>query len=102
MDRHVGTVRMAYTPFGETALQYGKDLTGVNFLIGTGGIFAYSSAAREVLASALFDPQNAASLRPQDPQMRIDRQYVMAALGLLAEVQPTTALRMLKKVLLPC
>lgn len=102
VDRHVGTVRMAYTPFGETPLQYGKDLTGVNFLIGTGGIFAHSSAAREVLASALFDPQNPGSLRPQEPLMRIDSQYVMAALGLLAEVQPTIALRMLKKALLPC
>jgi uncharacterized protein (TIGR01319 family) len=99
VDRHVGTVQTAYTPFGEMTIQRGKDLTGVGYVIGTGGIFSYSGAAREILEGALFDPENPTSLRPQKPQFRIDKPYIMAAMGLLAEDEPAIALRILKKVL---
>jgi len=101
VDRHVGTLQFVYTPFGGLALQYGKDLTEVGYLIGTGGIFAHSSEPRRVLEGALFDSQNPTSLRPKQPQILIDGQYVMAAMGLLADRRPTIALRMMKRYLQP-
>lgn len=101
VDRHAGTLKVVYTPFGETFVQHGKDLTVIGRLVGTGGIFAHSGAAREVLEGALFDPNNPTSLRPQQPELWIDWQYVMATLGLLAEKEPTIALRVLKKALAP-
>jgi len=101
VDRHVGTLRFIYTPVGELALQYGKNLTEVGYLIGTGGIFAHSSQPRRVLEGALFDSQNSISLRPKEPQMLIDEKYIMAAMGLLVDGWPTIALRMLKRNLQP-
>lgn len=101
VDRHAGTLTVVYTPFGQMAVQYGKDLTEVGSLIGTGGIFAHSGAPREVLEGALFDSEGSTSLRPQSPKIWADAEYAMAALGLLADRQPTTALRILKRVLSP-
>lgn len=101
VDRHVGTLRFIYTSSGELALQYGKDLTEVSYLIGTGGIFAHSSQPRRVLEGALFDSKNPTSLRPKDPQMVIDGKYIIPAMGLLANKRPTIALRMLKRNLQP-
>lgn len=98
-DRHVGTLQFVYTPFGELALQYGKDLTEVSYLIGTGGIFAHSPEPRRVLEGGLFDIQNPASLRPKEPQMLLDKQYIMAAMGLLADRRPTISLRIMKRYL---
>lgn len=101
VDRHVGTLTSVYTPFGEMLIQRGKELTGARCLVGTGGIFAYSGGARKVLEGALFDPQHPTSLRPMNPEMRVDRKYIMAAVGLLAEKAPAVALRVLKKELPP-
>jgi len=101
VDRHVGTLTVVYTPFGEMAVQYGKDLTEARYVIGTGGIFAHTQAGRKVLEGALFDPQNPTSLRPVHPEMRVDKPYIMAAAGLLAEREPTVALRLLKRNLAP-
>ncbi len=101
MNRHAGTIQVAYTSFGSTALQHGKDLTDAAHLIGTGGIFVHSKSAGEVLAGALFTADNPVSLRPKHPRQWIDRRYVVAAIGLLADREPTLALRTLKKVLDP-
>ena len=101
IDRHVGTLQIAFTPFGEMAVQNGKDLTEVGHVIGTGGIFAYSAYAREILEGALFDEQNPLSLRPRKPSLMVDKEYAMAAMGLLAAEQPAIALRLLKKGMVP-
>lgn len=101
VDRHVGNLTSVYTPFGEMLVQRGKDLTTVGHLVGTGGIFAYSDMPRRVLEGALFDPRRPTSLRPIGPEMHVDRRYIMAAVGLLAEKEPTIALRVLKKSLSP-
>ena len=101
VDRHVGHLQTAYTPLGEVTIQYGKDLTGAGHVIGTGGIFAYADASREILCGALFDRADPTSLRPQNAELCIDQPYIMSAMGLLAEVEPTVALRILKKALMP-
>lgn len=101
VDRHVGSLTSVYTPFGEMLLQRGKDLTAVGHLVGTGGIFAYSDVPRRVLEGALFDSRHPTSLRPVRPEMHVDRRYIMAAVGLLAEKEPAIALRVLKKNLVP-
>jgi uncharacterized protein (TIGR01319 family) len=97
--RHAGTLETVYTPVGELDVQYGKDLTAFERLIGTGGVFAHGANPRRVLEGALFDREDPTSLRPMDPEMLVDEQYIMAAAGLLADSFPTAALRILKKSL---
>ena len=41
------------------------------------------------------------SLRPLKAQVLVDRSYILAAMGLLAEYEPQVALHIMKKELIP-
>ncbi|WP_024333551.1 methylaspartate mutase accessory protein GlmL [Desulfotignum balticum] len=101
VERHVGTLRQEFSLAGEIKVQKGKDLTQVNNIIGTGGIFKYGRAPEEVLCSALFDPQKPWSLKPISPTAYIDRDYLLYGIGLLAEDFPDKALRIAKRSMVP-
>lgn len=94
MKRHAGTIRIAHTPTGPVTVQEGKDLTGVAVLIGTGGALVHAPAPAGILAAALSDRNNRTSLRPAAPAMYIDHDYLLYAVGLLAQVEPEAAFAM--------
>jgi len=97
VDRHVGTIEVVYTPFGASYVQNGKDLTPLAVVIGTGGVLLHHSDPLEILRGAVFNPQEPTILKPQDPSFYLDKEYILAAMGLLREVSPQVALRMMKK-----
>ncbi|MFZ5640463.1 MAG: methylaspartate mutase accessory protein GlmL [Bacillota bacterium] len=99
MERHAGRVETVYTPAGASYVQYGKDLTEVKYLIGTGGVITDHPAPAEILRGALRDPAQPVVLKPRQPVMMVDKRYILAAMGLLAELFPVKALRMMKKYL---
>lgn len=100
--RHAGRLEQLYTPLGVSYLQKGKDLTGVPAVIGTGGPVIRAGDPAWVLAGARFDPASPDVLKPERPAFLLDRDYLLAALGLLAEVDRWAALRLLKETLVPC
>jgi uncharacterized protein (TIGR01319 family) len=91
MKRHAGNIRVAHAATGPVSVQEGKDLTGVAVLIGTGGALAHAVDPAGILAVALADAGDKTSLRPRAPAMYIDRDYLLYAAGLLAEVEPDAA-----------
>lgn len=95
--RHSGQVTSHYTPFGQVLEQVGKDLTGVKRIIGTGGPIIYNSHPADLLSHALYDEQEGSSLRPKAPSYYLDKNYIMAAMGILASDYPETALKIMKK-----
>ena len=97
VERHVGTLEVVYTPFGATYVQHGKDLTPLPVVIGTGGVLLYRPDALEILQGAVFNPAEPTVLKPQNPVFYLDKEYILAAMGLLREVAPQVALRMMKK-----
>ena len=97
VDRHVGTLEVVYTPFGATYVQHGKDLTQLPVIIGTGGVLLYNPGASEILQGAIFNPNEPTILKPQKPHFYMDKEYILAAMGLLREVAPLVALRIMKK-----
>ncbi|HHW15558.1 MAG TPA: MutL protein, partial [Firmicutes bacterium] len=97
--RHVGRLETLYTPFGASHLQKGKDLTGVKAVIGTGGPVIRADDPAWVLQGAVFDPAAPDVLKPERPAFLVDRDYVLAGLGLLAEVDRLAALRLMKRTL---
>jgi uncharacterized protein (TIGR01319 family) len=99
VERHVGVVKEVWTPYGMANMQYGKDLTGIRTLIGTGGIFAYNPHAKKVLDAALFDVSNPTFLKPMSPDFYIDHKYILYGIGLLSDVEPVKSLRIAKKYL---
>ncbi len=95
--RHAGKIEEIYYPTGKVKVQYGKDLTGIKHLIGTGGIFAAGIEPRGILESACFDEKIPNSLRPKDPYFYVDECYILYAVGLLAEDYPAKVLKIIKK-----
>ncbi len=101
MDRHAGRIEVVYSPAGERLIQHGKDLTGVRSVIGTGGPIIFSDNPREILEGVLFREDNPFVLKPRSPRFFLDGQYILYAVGLLAQVEPEKALLLAKKYLQP-
>jgi uncharacterized protein (TIGR01319 family) len=100
VERHAGCLKEVWGPYGAAKVQYGKDLTELRNIIGTGGIFCYNPFSRNVLEAALYDERNPLSLKPRNPDFYIDRGYILYGVGLLSEVEPSAALRIAKKYLI--
>jgi uncharacterized protein (TIGR01319 family) len=94
MRRHCGTVTTVYTTHGPAVVQEGKDLSGVATVIGTGGVIAHSPDPAVLIGACLACPDEPASLRPRAPRLLVDRDYLLYACGLLAQVEPTAALEL--------
>ena len=90
--RHAGTVTIVQTVTGPVSMQTGKDLGSVTTVIGTGGVLAHGADPAAALARALAAPAKPQSLRPKDPELRLDGDYLLFACGLLAGVEPEAAL----------
>jgi uncharacterized protein (TIGR01319 family) len=92
VTRHCGTVATVYTATGPVSVQYGKDLTGVGAVIGTGGALVHSTDPRAVLEMSLASDAEPLSLRPTRPKLLLDREYLLYACGLLGAVEPEAAI----------
>ncbi|AEF86757.1 MutL protein [Treponema primitia ZAS-2] len=97
VSRHAGTIEEVYTPMGQVFVQTGKDLTGVRRLVLTGGAVIHNQRAGEIASHALYNKAKPASLRPRAADIYIDKSYILAAMGLLAEAWPDTALSIMRK-----
>lgn len=91
VKRHAGTIATVHSVQGPVLVQTGKDLTQVAAVIGTGGPLAHGVAPAHVLRAALADASDPSSLRPLQPRIYIDRDYLLYAAGLLASVEPDAA-----------
>lgn len=101
MRRHCGTVETVHTVHGPATVQEGKDLSTIATVIGTGGVLAHSDDVRALLETVLADPAEPLSLRPREPRLLVDRNYLLYACGLLAQVEPQAALGLALDHLVP-
>lgn len=99
MDRHAGIIETMYSPMGNAYHQKGKDLTEFSYLIGTGGVIVNNDQPAKILNSALFDESVPQSLRPKEPKLILDSEYILSSMGLLANIDPDMTVRILKKYL---
>lgn len=99
LRRHCGTMLLSRGKSGPpTLVRDGPDLREVELVLGTGGVFARRDDGVEILREAL-GRRAPRSLTPRNPQLRVDGNYVLAAAGLLAGVDPDAAMRLLKREL---
>ncbi len=96
MSRHCGFYETAYTPMGEVMIQTGKDLSNVKYMIGTGGSVINSNEAEKIMQRAVYRPQDLNLLKPQNPQIIIDRKNILTAVGLLSRIDKDCALCIMK------
>lgn len=98
--RHCGTMLLSRGADGTPSLvRDGPDLREVSKVLGTGGVFANREDGERILREAL-ERRAPRSLAPRDPSFAIDRNYILAAAGLLTELDPEAALRLLRRELL--
>jgi uncharacterized protein (TIGR01319 family) len=91
VTRHAGTVEIVHTVNGPVAAQHGKDLCSVATVIGTGGPLVHGRNPSSILSGCLYSKDEPDSLRPRDPALLVDRNYVLYAAGLLAKAEPEAA-----------
>ena len=73
-------------------VQYGKDLTAVRKVIGTGGPLVFSGYGKELLKEVLRDPQKEPGvLLPSEAEFLLDEDYIFFAAGLLREIDEEAA-----------
>ncbi len=97
ISRHAGRMEEMYTPMGMLYNQYGKDLGKINYVIGTGGVLVHNENPEKILSAVEYSMKKGLELRPRSPRYMIDKDYILAAMGLLAEIDPLLALRIMKK-----
>lgn len=90
--RHVGRSRVVVGPDGRVVERTGKDLREVELLVGSGGVLRHSSpdAVRRVLVG-VTGPSPEGWQQPEHPRTVVDRDYVLAAVGLLTQCRPDAA-----------
>lgn len=99
ITRHSGTMLLSRGAAGPpTLVREGPDLREVSKVLGTGGVFANREDGEWVLREALAR-RAPRSLAPREPALAVDRNYVLAAAGLLATLDPDAALRLLRREL---
>lgn len=94
--RHAGTMELLPTPMGYTGIQRGKDLTGVNCVIGTGGVLSHSQSYGEILSACVASHRTPLSLLPRKINPLQDKDYILYAAGLLAEDYPEAAAELVR------
>lgn len=99
--RHAGYMEETYNMAGKVFVQTGKDLRTVRQMVVTGGSLIHTKRTGEIASHAFYDPADPMSLRPVKARVLVDRRYILAAMGLLSEYEPQTALRIMKKELKP-
>ncbi len=101
VTRHAGTVEIVHTVNGPVAAQRGKDLSPVATVIGTGGALVYGRNPSSILSGCLYNEDEPGSLRPRDPELLVDKNYLLYAAGLLAEAEPEAAFNFARASLEP-
>ncbi|MDD7401506.1 MAG: methylaspartate mutase accessory protein GlmL [Eubacteriales bacterium] len=99
VGRHCGSIEEVYTPMGRAFAQTGKDLRSVDILVLTGGAVIHSHELKKLASYAAWDPANPTSLRPKDFKVLLDQKYILSAMGVLCQDDPSLALRIMKKEL---
>jgi len=98
--RHCGTMLLARGENGPpTLVRDGPDLREVEQVLGTGGVFAHRQDGREILATSLARREQR-SLAPHSPALSVDRNYILAAAGLMATLDADAAALLLQRELI--
>jgi uncharacterized protein (TIGR01319 family) len=92
LRRHAGRSRVVVGPDGRVVERTGKDLREVTLLVGSGGVLRHSDPATgDRILGALTGHSPEGWQLPERPRVVVDRDYVLAAVGLLSERRPRAA-----------
>lgn len=100
VERHAGRIRHVYGPSGRTTLAEGKDLSQVQFIVGTGGALTRLPNRVEMMKAIAKHNETGLLLFPtQEAEILVDNDYIMASLGVLSKRYKAAAVRLLARSL---
>jgi uncharacterized protein (TIGR01319 family) len=93
LRRHAGRQRIVFGPGGRVIERSGKDLREVDLLVGSGGVLRHNppEVAARILGSIATNAHAEGWLVPEHAEVCVDTDYVLAAVGLLADDDPKAA-----------
>lgn len=97
--RHAGGFRDIFGSSGKVKMAEGKDLTGVKYIIGTGGALSRLPNRLKILEKIAHSNRGDKLLPNAECIILIDNHYIMASLGVLSKEYPEAALLLMKKSL---
>ncbi|HAS74727.1 MAG TPA: DNA mismatch repair protein MutL, partial [Clostridiales bacterium UBA8960] len=97
--RHAGGFRTLFGGSGKKTYAEGKDLTGIKYIVGTGGACTRLPNRVELLREITKNMLGDKLLPSSEVEILIDNDYIMASLGVLSKEHPESALILLKKSL---
>ena len=98
INRHAGGYRTYFGSKPDT-LAFGKDLTAVKWIVGTGGALTRLTAREEILNSISQFNRADKLLPTAEAKILIDNDYIMASLGVLSSLNKEAAVKLLLKSL---
>jgi len=98
INRHVGYIKRLYGSSNKYAA-YGKDLSKVKYIIGTGGALIKLRNGEEILESLIYKKDDLTMLPKNRAKILIDKDYIMASAGVLFRENKEAAVSLLKKSL---
>lgn len=100
VERHAGTIRYIYGPSGRNTVAEGKDLTQVQYIVGTGGALTRLPHRVEIMKKILTHNDSGMMLLPgEHAKILVDNDYIMASLGALSMKYKDAAAKLLEKSL---
>jgi len=93
LRRHAGRQRIVFGPGGRVIERSGKDLREVDLLVGSGGVLRHNGpdVAARILGAVSTRAEEEGWLVPQRAEVCVDKDYVLAGVGLLADAEPKAA-----------
>ena len=98
INRHAGGYRTYFGGKSDT-LAFGKDLTAVKWIVGTGGALTRLPAREEILNSISQFNRADKLLPTAEAKILIDNDYIMASLGVLSSLNKEADIKLLLKSL---
>ncbi len=96
VKRHVGVLKDLYGPSGKKNVAEGKDLTLVKYIVGTGGALTRIKESEAILKSIPYSNKGKELLPSTDVEVLLDKDYIMASLGVMSLKYPQEALKLLE------
>jgi uncharacterized protein (TIGR01319 family) len=99
LRRHAGRSQVVVGPDGRVLERTGKDLREVELLVGSGGVLRHGrpGVERRVFAGST-GPVDGGWQLPERPRLVVDRDYVLAAAGLLVRRHPAAAYALVSRL----
>lgn len=96
-NRHAGAYRDLFGTSGRKTFAEGKDLTSIEWIVGTGGAMTRLPNRENLLMRVALSNRGDKLLPKAESKILIDNDYIMASLGVLSKENKEASLKLLKK-----